>query len=70
MENPIIKLSEAVQEMYGQNIETRVVSKTGADHCPNITVEIELPNGDIYEATAGNKREAKQLAAQKALDEF
>lgn len=36
--NPIIELAELVQSMHGKNIETRVVGKSGADHCPTITV--------------------------------
>lgn len=68
--NPIITLSERVQQMYGENIETRVLSKTGPDHCPTITVEIELPNGKIYKAQGSNKREAKQIAAERALKDL
>lgn len=66
--NPIIELAELVQRQYGKNIETRVINKTGADHCPVITVEIELPNGDIFTASGKNKKEAKQKAAREALE--
>ncbi len=68
--NPITELAEAIQAKYGANIETRVVSKRGSDHNPTITVEIELPNGDIYKASGSNKRIAKRLAAEKALNDF
>jgi dsRNA-specific ribonuclease len=68
--NPIIELAEFVQYKYGANIETRVTNKTGADHCPIITVEIELPNGLIIEASGKNKKEAKQKAAEIALKGF
>ena len=68
--NPIIELAELVQRQYGKNIETRVTGKTGADHCPIITVEIELPNGLIIEASGKNKKEAKQKAAEIALKGF
>ena len=68
--NPIVELAELVQRQYGKNIETRVTGKTGADHCPIITVEIELPNGLIIEASGKNKKEAKQKAAEIALKGF
>jgi len=71
MENNIItELSELMQRMYGKNIETRVINKQGPDHCPVITVKIILPNGKVYEASGKNKKEAKQKAAQNALDNF
>ena len=66
--NPIVELAELVQRQYGKNIETRVTGKTGADHCPVITVEIELPNGDIFTASGINQKEAKQKAAREALE--
>jgi len=66
--NPIIELAELVQRQYGKNIETRVTGKTGADHCPVITVEIELPNGEIFTAAGINQKEAKQKAAREALE--
>ena len=68
--NPIIELAELVQKKFGKNIETRVLGKTGPDHMPTVTVEIELPNGRTYEASGTNKRIAKQRAAEKALSVF
>jgi len=68
--NPITELAEKIQSIYGANIQTRVISKTGADHNPTITIEIELPNGDIYKASGSNKRIAKRLAAEKALEDL
>jgi dsRNA-specific ribonuclease len=68
--NPIIELAELVQRQYGRNIETRVTGKSGADHMPIVSVEIELPDGRIFEAYGTNKRIAKQKAAEKALSEF
>jgi dsRNA-specific ribonuclease len=68
--NPIIELAEFVQYKYGANIETRVINKSGADHCPVITVEIEMPNGLIITASGKNKKEAKQKAAEIALKGF
>jgi len=73
MENVIITLAERVQKIYGKNIETRLIDKSGPDHCPTITAEIELPNGGTFQGSGLNKREAKQKAAEKALkwlDEF
>lgn len=68
--NPIIELAELVQRQYGKNIETRVLGKTGPDHMPIVSVEIELPDGRVFEASGTNKRIAKQKAAEKALSEF
>jgi len=68
--NPIIELAELVQKQYGKNIETRVLGKTGADHMPTVSVEIELPDGRTFNASGTNKRIAKQIAAEKALAEF
>ncbi|GIM61139.1 hypothetical protein CAPN008_11890 [Capnocytophaga canis] len=69
MENPIVRLAELCQKTYGANIETRVVKKTGADHCPTIFVEVELPNGKIYGGSGSNQKEAKKRAAEQALEE-
>ena len=67
MGNPIVELSEICQKRFGDNIEVRVVSKEGADHCPIIKVEIQLPNGDVFEGSGSNKKIAKQNAAIEAL---
>lgn len=69
MENPIVTLSELVQRTYGANIETRVAGKSGADHCPTIFVEVELPNGKLYTASGRNQKEAKKEVCLKALEE-
>lgn len=65
--NPIVELAEKIQKRFGANIETRVTNKVGADHCPVISVEIELPNGEIFTASGINQKEAKQKAAKEAL---
>ena len=68
--NPIIELVELVQKKFGKNIETRVTGKTGPDHMPTVYVEIELPDGRIFESSGTNKRIAKQQAAEWALSEL
>ena len=68
-QNPITKLAEIIQAQYGANIETEVLSKVGEDHNPSIKVAIHLPNGNTYTAKGNNKRIAKRLAAEKALEE-
>jgi hypothetical protein len=68
--NPIIELAKLVQRQYGANIETRVTGKYGPDHMPTVNVQIELPDGRIYEASGTNKKIAKQKAAEKALSEY
>lgn len=70
MENPIIKLGELTQRCYGKNIETEVIGKTGADHCPVVKVRITMPNGEYEEATGSNKKVAKQEAARLLLGRF
>ena len=67
-ENPIIRLGELVQKIYGENIETEVLSVLGDDHCPLVTVKITLPDGDYETASAGNQKVAKKIAAKKLLD--
>ena len=67
-DNPIIRLGELVQKMYGENIETEVLSVLGDDHCPLVTVRITLPDGEYETASAGNKKVAKKIAAKKLLD--
>ena len=68
--NPIVILSELCQAKFRASMETRVVSKSGSDHAPVITVEIALPDGFTYRASGSNKKEAKKIAAQKALDDL
>lgn len=70
MTNPIVVLSEAVQRKFKQSLVTRVIDKSGPDHQPVITVEIELPNGQVYQASGANQKVAKQIAAEKALSEL
>lgn len=70
MTNPIVKLTEKCQRIFRESMVTRVIGKKGADHNPTITVEIELPNGKIYQASGINQKIAKQKAAEKALSEL
>ena len=70
MENPIVQLAELCQSKFRSSMLTRVAGKTGPDHNPTITVEIELPNGKVYTAYGINQKTAKQKAAERALAEF
>jgi dsRNA-specific ribonuclease len=70
MNNPIVELAEKCQRIFRESMVTRVTGKTGADHNPTITVEIELPKGKIYKASGINQKIAKQEAAEKALAEL
>jgi len=70
MENPIVTLAERVQKEFGENIKTRVIDKTGPDHCPTITVEIELPDGTVYRSSGSNQKDAKKIAARYALEHY
>lgn len=68
-QNPVSKLGEIIQKMYGKNIETHVVSKTGPDHNPKLEVEVLLPNGKKYNGISSNRKKAACVAAEKALEE-
>lgn len=68
--NPIVELVEKCQKKYGSNIKTKVVSKVGFDHCPVITVEIKMPDGEIFTASGANQKEAKKAAAILALNKL
>lgn len=70
MENPIVVLAERSQKRWGSNIETTVLGKTGPDHMPTVSVQIELPDGRIFKSSGVNQKEAKQKAALQALSEF
>ena len=70
MKNPIVELAELCQRKFRDSMVTRVIGKQGADHNPIITVEIELPNGKVYQASGLNQKAAKQTAAEKALSEM
>lgn len=68
--NPIVELTESIQELYGQNIEFTAPIKDGPDHCPTVTVSLLLPNGKRYTASGSNQRLARQECARKALQEL
>ena len=70
MSNPIVELAEKCQRIFRESMVTRLIDKTGADHNQTISVEIELPNGKIYQASGINQKIAKQKAAEKALQEL
>lgn len=55
MGNPIVILSELCQLRYRESITTKVIAKEGPDHCPAITVQIELPDGHIYHGVGSNQ---------------
>lgn len=68
--NPIVQLSELIQRQYGTNLEFTTPIKKGADHCPEVTVDLILPNGVKYTATASNQKLARQECAKQALAEL
>ncbi len=68
--NPITELNLYCQKVYRKSITTKVVKIEGEPHIPTITVEIRLPNGEVYKETASNQKIAKQLAAEKALQKI
>jgi len=43
-------------------------ARSGPDHAPVFTVQVQLDSGETAEATAGSKRVAEQAAARQLLD--
>ena len=70
MNNPIVELALLSQKLFKESIVTEVVSVEGKSHIPVITVQITLPNKQVFKATSGSKKVAKQLAATNALLEL
>jgi len=64
-ENPIVRINELSQEVYGQNIRFDI-SNVGDKHIPEIKVELITPWG-IFESIGPNQRVAKSKAAESAL---
>jgi hypothetical protein len=64
-DNPIARINELSQEMYGQNIRFDI-NNVGDKHIPEIKVELITPWG-IFEAIGPNQRVAKSRAAESAL---
>jgi len=68
----IPELAMAHQREFGANLEWGPIEKTGPDHRPTITVELITNFGTFYAtgAPGENKKIVRQLAAQKAWDEY
>lgn len=41
--------------------------RSGPDHAPEFTIEVQLDSGEVAQGTAGSKRQAEQLAARALL---
>ena len=63
-------LQQLVQQEHGEILEYVPVSETGPAHKRVFTVEARLNSNVIGVGTAGSKRAAEQIAAQKALELF
>lgn len=70
MNNPIIELALLSQKLFKESIVTKLVSVEGKPHIPVVTVQITLPNNQVFTATSSSQKEAKQLAAISALLEL
>jgi len=68
-QNAVSKLNEIMQKMHGANITTEVVSKSGSDHNPTLTVKVILPTGAEYLGKSSNRKKAAVVASEKALEE-
>jgi len=64
-----VKLAETVQKEFGAALENGVVSKTGPDHNPIITVFYRLPSNLYYEKT-GLQGENKRIVLEKLAKEL
>lgn len=61
------ELQEFLQESGSLNLNYKLIEKTGPAHMPQFTMAVEI-DGIIYAyGTAKSKKEAENLAAQKAL---
>lgn len=67
-QNPIVELSERIQKIFGENITSEVIEKSGPDHCPTVKVRITLPNGISATDCGSNQRIARQKAAEQLLE--
>ena len=63
-------LQQIVQQEKGELLEYVVVEESGPAHKRIFTVEARLNNNVVGVGTAGNKREAEQIAAREALSLF
>ena len=67
--DPKTKLQEVTQAKDGSMPVYKVISKTGSEHEPTFTVELEAL-GKIIIANGKSKKTAEVAAAQKFLDDF
>jgi ribonuclease-3 len=61
-------LQEHAQSLKQNPPSYREVSRSGPDHAPVFTIEVQLASGEAATATAGNKRNAEQAAAKALLE--
>ncbi|CAF0879386.1 unnamed protein product [Didymodactylos carnosus] len=67
--SPSSKNSLMMLHEFKPNVEYKLISQTGPSHRPIFTMAVEI-NGQTFEGMAATKKEAKQLAAEKALRSF
>lgn len=65
--DPVSELNELSQRYYAAPIRAMILDVEGPEHSPTVTVVIFLPDGTKFSASAGNQREARKIAAKKAL---
>lgn len=61
-------LNEICQKLFGQNLDCRLVSQSGAPHLPTIKVRVTTPDGKTAEAHANSQKVARQRAAKRLLE--
>lgn len=72
IKNYVDDLEKMCQKTFRASILVRVsdIKGAGAGHNQSVTVEVELPNGKIYTASAMSGKIAKQKAAEIAIKEM
>lgn len=67
--NPITELANYVQKTFGGNLTTEIWTE-GTAHLPTVYCKLVLPNGVEYTASGKNQKMAKNLAAERALQDL
>lgn len=66
--DPKTRLQETMQQRHKRRPVYSQVRAHGPDHSRLYEVEVRLPDGACFAATAGSMKKAEQMAAQAALD--
>jgi ribonuclease-3 len=62
------RLQELVQKLNAGRLEYKLMSKTGPSHSPTFTAGVVLKGKIVSQGQANNKKQAENLAAEKAIE--